>query len=146
MQIREIQSQDREQLIEMMSVFYASPALLHHPTKSVIERTVDDCIGDMPYLKGFAAILDGKIVGYTMLSMGYSTEYGGVSIMIEDIYVLSEYRGRKIGESLLEHVQTVFGDAVRFRLEVESNNEKAIKLYARCGFKKLNYTQMTKEK
>lgn len=51
-----------------------------------------------------------------------------------------------IGSKFFEKLQDMYGDdSVRFRLEVEPENERAVAVYEKCGYKKLPYMQMTKE-
>lgn len=144
--IRRIKRDDKPKLLQIMEEFYGSPALLHHTQKDVLSRVIDDCISDMPFLRGYIAVDGAKdIVGYTMLSVGYSTEYGGIGVMIEDLCVVPEARGRGIGAKLIEHVcDTYIGKAVRVRLEVAPSNTRAIALYERCGFTEIEYKQMGK--
>lgn len=144
--IRLMQQKDRAEVLDMMVEFYNSPAILHHAPVQVLEKDIDDCVSDLPFIEGFVAEKDGAIAGYSMVSKGYSTEYGGISVMIEDLFVKDSYRGYGIGASLLKYIEEKYrGIAVRLRLEVEPKNIGAIKLYERCGLKKLDYTQMTKE-
>ena len=145
MDIRKITIADKPELLKIMTEFYNSPALLHHTPAEVLSRVIDDCISDMPYIDGYAAISDDKIIGYTMLSVGYSTEYGGISVMIEDLCVIPEMRGNGIGKSLLDFVcERSKSKAARIRLEVAPDNVGASKLYTRCGFSDINYRQMGK--
>ena len=45
-----------------------------------------------------------------------------------------------------EHLDNMYGkEAVRFRLEVEEENERAVKAYKKAGFEKLGYVQMAKD-
>ena len=144
--IRNITRSDKPELLEIMTEFYNSPALLHHTSSEVLSRVIDDCINDdIPYLEGHIAVIDGKIVGYTMISIGYSTEYGGISAMIEDLCVIPKARGNGIGKRLLDHACELYiTRAVRIRLEVAPDNVGAIKLYKRCGFTEIDYKQMGK--
>lgn len=143
--IRAITASDKPALLEIMTAFYNSPALLHHTPNEVLSRVIDDCVSGLPYIDGYVAVRDGKIKGYTMLSIGYSTEYGGISVMIEDLCVIPEARGNGIGERLLDHVCELYKTkAVRIRLEVAPDNVGAIKLYKRCGFADIEYQQMGK--
>ncbi len=147
MLIRPIEKKDKEKLLPMMVEFYNSPALLHHTTAEVLEKVIDDCVSDLPFAEGYVCVSEaGDIVGYTMISKGYSTEYGGVSIMIEDLYVDEKYRDRHVGTGLLKFIESKFaGTAVRLRLEVEPNNQKAISLYRKMGYNEIGYKQMSKE-
>ena len=45
-----------------------------------------------------------------------------------------------------EHLDNMYGkEAVRFRLEVEEENERAVKAYKKAGFERLGYVQMAKD-
>lgn len=146
MVIRSMEAKDKVAVLDMMTGFYASPAILHKPPISVLERDIDDCVGDMPFVEGYVFEADCGIVGYLMVSKGYSTEYGGLNIMVEDLFVKPDYRGRKAGETFLKWLENEYkGKAVRIRLEVEPSNIGAIRLYERCGFTELPYKQMCKE-
>jgi ribosomal protein S18 acetylase RimI-like enzyme len=144
--IRELRPNDKTELLDIMTVFYASPALIHHTPRNTLEKVVDDCLGGSPYVQCFVCESDGHIVGYTVAALGYSTEYGGMSVMIEDLCVVADMRGRGIGEKLLRFVETRYRKkAVRLRLEVEPNNARAISLYRKLGFGEVGYLQMSKE-
>lgn len=57
---------------------------------------------------------------------------------IENVAVLPEYRGQGIAKKLLQHVFDTYGrqGAMRFTLEVEVDNQPAIKLYESTGFRR----------
>ena len=58
------------------------------------------------------------------------------------IYILS----RITEERVFEHLDNMYGkEAVRFRLEVEEENERAVKAYKKAGFERLGYVQMAKD-
>ena len=146
MQIRKMNLSDKKEVLAMMSEFYASPALLHHSPAHILEKDFDDCVSDLPFAEGYVFIKGDRIAGYSIISKGYSTEYGGISIMIEDWFVKSEYRGQGIGKQYFDYIEKAYRDiAVRIRLEVEPANFGAIKLYEKCGYENLPYKQMTKE-
>ena len=146
MEFRKMELRDKGAVLDMMTVFYASPALLHKSPREVLERDIDDCVGECPFIEGVVFEEHGQLVGYAMMSMGYSTEYGGISVMLEDLYVLPEHRGKGIGSAFLRHLAfSLRGRAVRLRLEVEPSNHRAIAVYQKCGFAVLPYTEMTME-
>ena len=156
MLIRLIEDKDKEEVLEMMKVFYASPAVLHKASEEILKKDIDDCIGKCPFIEGYVFECNSdnmkrhneedKLAGYAMLAKSYSTEYGGMCVRIEDIYIKNEYRGMGIGSKFFEKLQDMYGDdSVRFRLEVEPENERAVAVYEKCGYNKLPYMQMTKE-
>ena len=88
-------------------------------------------------------VLDGEVAGYSLLAKTYSQEAGGKVVWIEEIYVLPSFRGRGIGKAFFDFLlQNRPEDVKRLRLEVERENERAVKLYKSFGFDFLDYDQM----
>ena len=144
MQIRRMEKQDKGQVIEMMGVFYASPAVLSNGSAEIFEADVEHCIGDCPYLEGYVFQEQGQLLGYAMVAKSFSTEFGKPCIWIEDLYIQEEYRGQGIGTAFLQFIEEAYPDSV-YRLEVEAENERAVKVYQNCGFEVIPYMEMKKE-
>ena len=51
--IRNMKEEDSAEVLEMMKVFYASPALLSDPSEEVMKRDIEDCLGDNPFIECF---------------------------------------------------------------------------------------------
>ena len=141
--IRAMKETDRAQILAMMRVFYASPAVLSNGSEAIFEADFDACIGDSPYLEGYVFENGEEIQGYAMTAKSFSTEFGKPCIWIEDLYVKDAYRGRGIGSRFLRFVESKYPDAV-LRLEVEAENERALRVYKSCGFDTLPYMEMKK--
>ena len=141
--IRGMQASDRAQVLAMMRVFYASPAVLSNGSEAIFEADFNACVGDSPYLEGYVFENGEEIQGYAMLAKSFSTEFGKTCIWIEDLYVKDEYRGRGLGSRFLRFVESKYPDAV-LRLEVEAENERALRVYKSCGFDTLPYMEMKK--
>jgi GNAT superfamily N-acetyltransferase len=146
MNIRKMVKGDEACVLDMMIPFYNSDAVLCHPSESVLRKCVSDCVAGIPYLEGFVFEMDGVAAGYGMTAIGYATEAGGICIHIEDIYIKPGYRGKGIGTAFLNYVEDRYRDiAVRFRLEVEPDNESADRVYRRSGYWELGYRQLVKD-
>lgn len=143
MTIRDMRLEDKSSVLEMMRVFYASPAVLSNGSEEIFENDVDMCINDNPYLEGFIIESSNDIQGYAMIAKSFSTEFGKSCIWIEDLYIKDEYRGLGIGKKLMEFITKKYKDCI-FRLEVEEENKRAIKLYEKSGFSVLPYMEMKK--
>lgn len=145
--IRSMKEEDSLEVLEMMKVFYASPALISDPSEDVMRRDIADCLGDNPYIECFVfEDNEGVIMGYSMVAHSYSTECGGNCVWVEDIYIKPDYRGKSIAGEFFDYLDNLYGrEAVRFRLEVEEENERAVKAYKKAGFEKLGYVQMAKD-
>ena len=131
--IRLMQEKDRQKIVEMMKVFYTSPAVFTNGSDEIFNADIDNCIGESPYLEGFVFEGGGQIQGYGMIAKSFSTEFGKSCIWIEDIYIKDEYRGLGIGTLFLQYVEEKYPHAI-FRLEVEHENERAISVYKKCGY------------
>ena len=146
MLIRDFRACDREEIFKMMRVFYDSDAVLHTASDEVLYRDIDDCLSDLPYIEGYVIEKNGEIAGYSMVAKSYTTEYGGLLIFIEDLYIKEDFRGLGIGSSFFRFIEEKYkGQAVRYKLEVEEENENAISVYEKSGYKKLGYFTMSKE-
>ncbi len=141
--IRMMKREDKPAVIDMMRVFYASPAVLSNGSEEIFENDVENCVNDSPYLEGYVIEGSNGIQGYAMVAKSFSTEFGKECIWIEDLYLKDEYRGKGIGSMFFEFITQKYDGCV-FRLEVEEENERAIKTYKKCGFDVLPYMEMKK--
>ncbi len=85
---------------------------------------------------GYSALvceIDGRIIGYGMTSAGAGEAH------LLNLCVLSEYRHRGLGSSLLEQLlaKVTLQGARLIYLEVRASNLAAIDLYVRRGFKEV---------
>lgn len=142
-EIRRMTAADREEVLDMMRVFYASPAVLTGGSEEIFERDFSCCVSDSPYLEGYVFEGAGKILGYAMLAKSFSTEFGKQCIWIEDLYLKEPYRGMGIGGAFLNTVSKLYPDALQ-RLEAEEENERAVSVYRARGFRELPYLEMVK--
>ena len=141
--IRAMTKEDKAEVYEMMRVFYASPAVSTNGSDEIFTNDIENCINDSPYLEGYVFEDSGELAGYAMIAKSFSTEFGKPCIWIEDLYVKENFRGRGIGSLFFEFIQNKYTDCI-FRLEVEEENERAIKLYKKQRFAPLPYIEMKK--
>ena len=78
-----------------------------------------------------------------MVAKSFSTEFGKPCIWIEDIYIKESCRGQGLGTQFLNFIEAKYPDAI-FRLEVEEENERAVRVYRKCGYEFLPYQEMKK--
>lgn len=142
--IRLMTPEDKPTVLEMMRVFYTSPAVHTDGSEEIYSADIDNCVNDNPYLEGY--VLEGEtgeICGYTMVAKSFSTEFGKPCLWIEDIYLKPAFRGREIGKQFFDFLTARYTDCI-FRLEVEAENTRAVRLYEKCGFTQLPYLEMKK--
>ena len=140
---REIRPEDREIVIPMVEQFYTTDAVDHPVPQQIIARTFDDVANpDQPLIRGVLLYDREVLVGYFYLTPCYSCEVGGECILIEELFLLEEYRGKGYGQQAVEWLLAEYPDCRRLRLEVTRVNQSAIRLYEKCGFTYLKYDQM----
>ncbi len=144
--IRPMQPGDKADVLAMMRVFYDSPAVLHTSSDRVLEQDFDACVSDLPFLDGFLLFADGEIAGYAMVSLSFTTEYGGICAWLEDLYIQPSYRYRGVGSAMLRYMEAYYPQAVRFKLEAEPENETAIACYQKHGYSVSDYRLLTLER
>ncbi len=125
---------DVARLVELMTEFYAEAGFPPNPERAaaafvpLIERSE---LGRVWLVR-----TDGASVGYVVLTLCYSMEYGGRSAYVDDLCIRAPYRARGLGRSALEHVRRAC-EALEIRavhLEVDRNNPAAQALYRGFGF------------
>ena len=96
-----------------------------------------DIINDFqnnPYTKYMVYLIDKKIVGF----INYHDIYDRVEII--NFNVLEFFQNRHIGSSLLLNLITISKEKLKknITLEVRKDNEKAIYLYKKIGFREIS--------
>ena len=143
MEIQNMTATHRDAVLNMMRVFYASPAVLSNGSEEIFKNDIDACISGSPYLEGYVFAEGERYLGYAMVAKSFSTEFGKPCKWIEDLYILPDCRGRGIGSKFFAFLEAKYPESV-LRLEVEEENEGAMKMYLRNGFDVLPYTEMKK--
>ena len=89
---------------------------------------------------------EGLPLGYFALCFTMSLEFGGLVVILDDLYVAPEARGRGIGRFVMNKIEAVARErkAVQIFLEVEKTNERAYGFYERRGWKKRDRHMMEK--
>lgn len=98
-------------------------------------RALAALAADEPLGRGWLVRLGGNVVGYVVLTWGFSVEAGGREGCVDELYLLPEVRNRGLGRRVLDLVETEARrqGVRRLFLEVERGN-RAIDLYRRAGF------------
>ena len=144
--IKEMEEKDQQSVLEMMRVFYDSPAVFHDVPKDTMKRNVQACVSENPFIEGFVFWEGDQVAGYGMIAKSFSTEFGGNCIWVEDLYLKPEYRGSGAGTRFLSFVEERYRkQAVLLKLEVEEENTNAVLVYEKCGYRELPYMEMIKE-
>ena len=142
--IRLMKEQDKNEVINMMTVFYASEAVSTNGSREIFESDFNNCIQSCPYLEGYVFEENDSICGYAMVAKSFSTEFGKPCIWIEDLYIKEEYRHKKLGSLFFDYLKENYKDTIQ-RLEVDKQNVYAIKAYKKNNFDEVDYLQFIRK-
>ena len=142
--IRPITQKDKEIFLTLSAEFYNSPAVLSPIKAEYHENAFNELMRSRDYLDCFILEYDGETAGFGLLNITWCHEAGGKIVWIEEIYVREKYRSCGIGRAFSAFVEKNF-PAFRYRLEVEKENERAVRLYKELGYDFLAYDQMIKD-
>ena len=145
LEIRKLHKDDKELFLEFLHKFYHSEAVLHPTDRQLHLNIFNEIIRSDTYLLCYVFTIDGENTGYALLSKSFCPEVGGSIIWIEQLYINEEHRGKGIAREFLSFIEKEFSPD-RIRLEVEEDNENAISLYKKNGYRFLPYLQMIKDK
>lgn len=140
--IRRFTAADRALYLDMAEAFYHSPAVLKPIPRSYLERTFDEMMRSDVYVDGFLLEYGGEPAGYMLIAKTFFQEPGGLAIWVEELSILEPFQRKGLGSEALKWVKARYPDCRRIRLEVERDNERAIRLYERLGYEELKYYQM----
>ncbi len=124
---------DAELLLNLARAFNAEDG---HPLDAAAEAAMLHVANGEPLAPAYFLKFAETIIGYFILSLGYSPEHGGKDGFIDDIYIMPEWRGRGLGRAALDlaiNAARRHGARVLL-LEVEPANDRAYRLYETVGF------------
>lgn len=139
-EIRKFEEKDEQEILSMMEIFYSSPCVSTNGSKEIFENDFNACLNG-EFAQGFVFVVNEKILGYSMLTKSFSTEFGKTCYWFEDFYLKPQYRGKHIIPKFVEYIKNLYPNAI-FKLEAEKENTHALYVYKKCGFKELPYTEM----
>ena len=131
-------------LLELMQEFYQEEHLRFDPERT--PRAVGQLLENRMY--GVAELMTGgeDVVGYLVLSFGFSLEFGGRDALLDELYVRESFRGRGIGRAALQHVEEISRreGIIATHLHVDRGNAGAARLYGAAGYQAHDRDIMTK--
>ena len=124
---------DADALLAMARAFHNEAG---HPLDPMGEAAVVQIARGEPFARAWILSHGRTALGYVVITLGYSIEYGGRDGFIDDLYLIPEARGRGLGRKLLEFTlaEAAGLGITTLHLEVETENEHADRLYRAVGF------------
>ncbi|MXP64633.1 GNAT family N-acetyltransferase [Roseomonas sp. M0104] len=120
-------------LLALARAFHAEDG---HPLDAAGEAAVLAVAAGEPLARAWILRRGGEALGYLILTLGYSVEYGGRDGFIDDLYLAPALRGQGAGRHLLGFAleQAARLGINTLHLEVEAENPRAHRLYRQAGF------------
>ncbi len=132
--VRQATAADTETILMLIDAL-ADYEKLDRPDAQAKKRLIGDIFSDRPRVQVFLAEYEGKPAGYAFVFETYSSFLALPTLYLEDLFVLPEYRSKKVGYALFK---AMVGEADRRgcgRMEwtVLDWNQLAIDFYKRLG-------------
>ncbi|GAB5523026.1 MAG: GNAT family N-acetyltransferase [Roseivirga sp.] len=91
--------------------------------------------GENPLFEAIIAEYEGTTAGYVSYTINYSIWLGVSYINIDDVFVKAAFRGKKIGQALMQEIRKLSKEKgiQRVKWEVEKENTAAIRFYEKLG-------------
>ena len=123
-------------LIFLLDAYAQDPAGGGEGLSDYSKSHLIEALAVRPQAYSVLALEGGKPVGLVNCIEGFSTFACKPLVNVHDVVVLSEYRGRRIGEHMLALAENIARQrgACKLTLEVLQGNPGAIRLYQRIGF------------
>ena len=115
-------------------------------SRTVAERSLRELVNTPE--KGGAWVIrsQGEAVGYLVLTLAFSLEFGGVFALLDELYIEPGRRGQGIGSATLRFAEVESREmgAATLRLETGKDNIDAVRFYERHGLGRDERYLMTK--
>lgn len=104
------------------------------------EKLLHEWIFEKKKAEVIFAVVDGKEIGFALFFHNFSTFLGRAGIYLEDLFVLSEYRGDGFGKALLKQLAKITVERGCGRLEGSCLdwNKSSIDFYLSLGAKPMD--------
>ena len=132
--MRKASPNDVQQLVAMMEEFYAEggyPLNRQRAAEAFTTLLANERLGLVFFIQAGA-----QDVGYVVVTLCYSMEYGGPNAFVDDLFVRKPFRGAGLGTGALAEVRSLCAkQGVRaIHVETGRDNAAAQAVYRRAGF------------
>jgi GNAT superfamily N-acetyltransferase len=134
---------DVEQLVTMMAEFYSESPYTLNPRRATHAFTsllADARLGHVWFIQA-----NSKDVGYVVLTLCHSMEYGGPTATVDDFFVRPAFRRIGLGKAALAEIRSFCASqGVRaIHVETGGDNAAALAVYRSAGFVDTNRVHLT---
>ena len=127
--------QELQELLTLMSAYYDFEHL--NFDKDIAQTAVQGLISDRTLGKIWLIEYQKEYIGYIVITFGYSMESGGRDAVVDEFFILENYRDRGIGKMVLNQVEDNLKQmqVKALYLEVDRENQRAKQFYMSQGFR-----------
>jgi len=135
---------DMEILLELMRESYAFEQFPFN--RSAARKALSDILHHDSLGRVWLIKTENKVIGYIVLTLGFSLEYHGRDAIIDELYIKEDYRGQGIGTRAIELAskESRLLGIKALHLEVERKNTNAQRFYRKIGFEDHDRYLLTK--
>lgn len=133
--IRPAQKEDIPQLLDLMYQYIVDFYKRTKPSEESLKGLITHLLGNSTNGLQFVAENDGKLVGFATFYFSFSTLQVKKSAILNDLFVLEEVRGQKLGERLFKACLSYIreNDFAYMTWETAKDNFIAQSLYNKMG-------------
>jgi len=137
--IRPLKSRDLPKLIKLARAYWKFEKISGFQPKDY-RRLAVKILKNPSLGRIWVAVEGDRLIGYLVLVFLMSLEYGGIAVEIDELYVDRLYRGRGVGESLLQAADMRLSTqgVASISLRVGKSNRAGIRFYEKLGFRRRN--------
>lgn len=112
-----------------------------HPASPNNKKALRDLINTPDWGMVKLITLEQKVIGYICVCYGYSIEYGGRDVALDEIYIEPEHRGYGYGAQAIKCIEKelVRMGFISFYLAVTPENKTARAMYKKLGFEPMQF-------
>jgi ribosomal protein S18 acetylase RimI-like enzyme len=123
-------------IVNLLDAYACDPMGGGEPLSQFVKDNLVVELAKRSFALSLIAFVDTKPVGLLNAFEGFSTFKAKSLINVHDIIVLSEYRGRQIGQKLLQAIEVIAreNNCCKITLEVLDGNKSAQWAYRKAGF------------
>ena len=122
-------------LRDMMFSLYIEDPVDVLMTEAKVKSTIRESMTHPGKIRIIMICTDGMNIGYGLIVMYWSNEFGGNIVNIDELYVKKEYRNKQVATSFIKHQMTAYENSVALQLQITPSNTTAARLYDKLGFK-----------
>lgn len=133
-ELRAAGEDDRDLLLTLIRGLYAAEHIPFDEARAV--RGLGGLLADPSQGRIWIVERASRPVGYAVLTLGYSLEFGGRFGLLDELFIQEEHRGTGVGRQALARIAQSCRELglEALRLEVDRTNRVARELYRKVGF------------